>query len=98
MKVLLQIFKTVEKSEFHVLIKHCFLMEKILFKQTNGLISVIQTLLRQKQQWRDGILTLNVVVQAQMMLNAQVDKIQQLSQKTPKNSRFILANHKLKLC
>ena len=25
---MLQIFKTIEKSEFHVLIKHCFLMEK----------------------------------------------------------------------
>ena len=34
-----------EKSEFHMLIKHFFLMEKILFKQSNGLISVIQTLL-----------------------------------------------------
>ena len=27
-KLLLQIFKTIEKSEFHVLIKHCFLMGK----------------------------------------------------------------------
>ena len=26
MKLLLQIFKTMEKSEIHVLIKHCFLM------------------------------------------------------------------------
>ena len=28
MKILLQIFKTMEESEFHVLIKHCFLMRK----------------------------------------------------------------------
>ena len=28
MKLLLQIFKTMEKSEFCVLIKHCFLMRK----------------------------------------------------------------------
>ena len=27
-KLLLQIFKTMEKSEFHVLIKHCFLIGK----------------------------------------------------------------------
>ena len=27
-KLMLQIFKTIEKSEFHVLIKHCFLMRK----------------------------------------------------------------------
>ena len=31
-KLLLQIFKSVEKSEFYVVIKHCFLMEKKLFK------------------------------------------------------------------
>ena len=28
MKLLLQIFETMQKSEFQVLIKHCFLMEK----------------------------------------------------------------------
>ena len=49
MKLLLQIFKTMEKSEFRVLIKHCFLIGKILFKQSNDLISVIWTLLHQKQ-------------------------------------------------
>ena len=32
-----------EKSEFCVLIKHCFLMGKILFKQSKGLISIILT-------------------------------------------------------
>ena len=59
---------------------------KILFKQSNGLISVIPTLLHQKQWLRSGIPTLNMVVQTQMMLNIQVTQIQQLSQKTPKNS------------
>ena len=64
----------------------CFLMRKILFKHSNGLISVIQTLLYWKQWLRGGILTLNVIVQTQMMLHAQVAQIQQLSQKTPKHS------------
>ena len=75
MKLLLQILKTMEKSEFCVLIKHCFLMGKILFKQTKDLISVIRTLLRRKQKLRGGMLTLNTVVQTQMILNAQVIQI-----------------------
>ena len=54
MKLLLQIFKTLEKSEFRVLIKHCFLMGKIIFKKNSGLISVIRTLLRWKQWVRGG--------------------------------------------
>ena len=36
--------------------------EKILFKQSNGLISVIQTLLHRKQWLRGGMLTLNMVI------------------------------------
>ena len=45
------------------------------------------------------MLTLNTVVQTQMMLDSQVAQIQQLSQKTPKNStNSFLADHKLKLC
>ena len=44
-KLLLQIFKTMEKSEFCVMIKHYFLMEKTQFKPINGLISVIWMLL-----------------------------------------------------
>ena len=82
----MQIFKTMEKSEFYVLIKHCFLMRKILFKQSNSLISVIWTLLHQKQQLKGGMLTLNVVIQTQMMLNTQ------------KLYKIILTDHKLKLC
>ena len=92
--LLLQIFKTMEKSEFCVLIKHCFLMGKILFKQSNRLISVIQTLLCWKQWLRGGMLTLNTVVRAQMMLNAQVVQIW----KTPKKFyKLALVNLKLKL-
>ena len=79
-----------EKSEFFVLIKHCFLMGKILFKQSNGFISVIQTLLHLKQWLRGDMLTLNAVVQTQMMLNAQVAQIWQFH-------KLILADHKLKL-
>ena len=75
MKLLLQIFKTLEKSEFRTLIKHYFLMGKILFKQSNGLISIIQNLLYQKQWLRGGMLTLNMVVQTQIMLNAPVAQI-----------------------
>ena len=97
-KLLLQIFKTMEKSEFRVLIKHCFVMGKILFKPSNGLISVIQTLLRRKLRLRVGRLTLNSTVQTQMVLNAQVTRIRQLSRKTLKRlHKFALANHKLKL-
>ena len=83
-KLLLQIFKTMEKSEFRVLIKHYFLIGKILFKQINSLISVIRTLLRRKQWLRGEMLTLNAVVQTQMMLTAQVAQIRQLSQKRQK--------------
>ena len=84
MKQLLQIFKTMEKSEFRVLIKHCFLMGNILFKQSNGFIGIIRTLLLEKQRLRGGMQTLNV--QTQMMLNAQVAQIQKFSRKTQKNS------------
>ena len=99
MKQLLQIFKTMAKSKFHVFIEHCFLMiKKILFKKSNDLISVIQTLLHQKQRLRGSMLTLNAVIQTQIMLNAQLIHIQQLSQKTPtKLHKLVLADHKLKL-
>ena len=94
----MQIFKSIEKSEFQMLIKHCFLRrKKTLFKQNNGLISVIQTLLHWKQWLRGGMLTLNTVIQTQMMLNAQVAQIRQLSQKTPKPHKLILADCKLKM-
>ena len=93
--LLLQIFKTMEKSEFRVLIKHCFPMEKKQFKKRSGLIRVIRTLLCRKQRLRGGMLTLKSVVETQMMLNAQVAQIRLLSRKTQK--KIILADRKLKL-
>ena len=54
-------------------------MAEILFKQSDGLISIYRTLLRRKQRLRGGMLTLNAVVQAQKVLNAQVPQIRQLS-------------------
>ena len=71
-----------EKSEFGVLIKHSFLMGKIQFKQNNSSISIIQILLRRKQWLKGAMLTLNAVIQTQMILNAQVAQIRQLSRKT----------------
>ena len=71
-------------------------MGKILFKQSNDLISVILTLLRRKQRLRGGLLTLNTVVQTQM--NAQVAQIRQFSRKTQKKlHNLVLIDRKLKL-
>ena len=65
---------------------------KILFKQSNGLISVIRTMLRRKKKrLRGGILTLNAVVQTQMMLNAQVAQIQLLSRETQKTLQILFS-------
>ena len=80
--LLLQIFKTTILSVDTALLSHG---EKILFKQSNGLISVIRTLLYEKQWLRGGMLTLNVVVQTQVMLNTQGVQIRRFSQKTPQN-------------
>ena len=66
--------------------------EKILFKQSNGLISVIQTLFCQKQRLRGGMLTLNAVVQTQMMLNTTA-----VPENNKKLHKLVLADHKLKL-
>ena len=51
-----------------------FWWEKILFKQSNDLISVIQILLRWKQQLRGGMLILNAVVQTQITVNTSKQK------------------------
>ena len=86
--LLLQIFKTMEKSEFCVLIKHCFLRGKIRFKQSSSFIRVIQTLLHRKQRLTGGMMTLNAVALTQRMLNALFAQIRQLSRKTPKNIMY----------
>ena len=70
------------------------LFSEILFKQSNGLINVIRTLLHWKQWLRGSMLTLNMVIQTQMMLNIQASQIRQLFQKLHK---LILADRKLKL-
>ena len=88
MKLLLQIFQAIEKFEFHAS------MRKILFKQSNSLISVIRTLLRRKQRLRGDMLTLYGFVQTQMMLNVQVTQIQQLYLKTPKTPQGRTINSK----
>ena len=54
MKLQFQIFKTMEKIEFYVLIKHYFLVGKKLFNQSNDLISVIRTLHRWSKWLRGG--------------------------------------------
>ena len=93
-KLWLQIFKTMEDSEFRVLIKYCFLLGE------GG--NTIQA-----KQWLDkcyldfvlletAVKRRYTVIQTQMVLNAQVAKIRQLSQKTPKNFKLVLANLKLK--
>ena len=71
------IFKTMGKKEFQVLIKHCFLMGKILLKQISGLISVMGTLHQGNQQSLTGMPNLNAVVQTPMTLNALVAQNQQ---------------------
>ena len=70
-----------------------FWWKKILFKQSNGLISVIQTLLYRTKWLRGCMLTLNTVIQTQMVLNTQVTQIGQFSWKRPKSSTN---DHKLK--
>ena len=94
----MQIFKTIEKSEFLVLIKHCFLMGKILSKQSSGLISVIWTLIHQKQQLRDGMLSLNVVVQTQIYTECSGHPNSAVVlENTKKLNKLVFANCKLKL-
>ena len=56
-------------------------MKKILFQKSNGMISVVRTLFRRKHRLRGGMPTFNAVLQTQMILNAQVAQIRQLSQK-----------------
>ena len=76
------IFKTMDKKEFRVLIKHSFFMGKILLKQSSGLINVMATLHKGTQQSSTGMMNLNAVVQTPMTLNALVAQNQQLFRKT----------------
>ena len=97
MKLLFQIFEAMEKIWISCVDKTLLSDEKkMLFKQSNGLISVIRTLRRLKQWLEGGMLTLNAVEQTQMMLNAQVSRILQLSRKTPQTPQTRSANRKFK--
>ena len=71
-----------DKKELRVLLKHCFLMRKILLKQSSGLISVMGTLHQGNEQSSTGITNLNAAVQTPITLNALVVQNQQLFQKT----------------
>ena len=71
-----------DKKEFRVLIKHCFLMGKNTVEQSSGFMRIIGTLHQGNQQSSTGMLNLNAVVQTLMTLNALIVKNQQLSQKT----------------
>ena len=51
--------KTMDKKEFRVLIKHCFLAKKVLLKPSLGLINIIQTLHQENQSLRSDLLSLN---------------------------------------
>ena len=66
----LDILRTMDSKQFHVLIYHCFLMKKTQCKLSNVLKRATGTLLHQKQPFVGGMLSLNVVVQTLKMLNA----------------------------
>ena len=86
-----------EKSEFRVLIKHCFLMGKNTVQEKEWLDKYYLDSAPLKTTIKRWYADLNTVVQTQMTLNTQVTQIQQLSWKTPKNFTLILAYCKLKL-
>ena len=93
-KLLLQIFKTMEKSEFSELIKHCFLMGKILFKHSNGLISVVRTLFCRKRwyaEFKRGVRDTNGECSGRP--NSAV-----CPRKHQKLHKIVLVDRKLKLC
>ena len=75
----LDILKTMDSKQFHMLIYHCFLMKKkTQCKLKNGLKSTTGTLLHQKQPFLGGMLSLNLVVQTLKMLNAPAGQMRYL--------------------
>ena len=75
-----------------------FWWEKILFKQSNDLISVIWTLLHWKQWLRVGLLTLNTVMQTNDAERSDRPNSAVVQEITKNLHKLVLANHKLKLC
>ena len=69
----------------------CFLLGKLLFKLSNSLISVIQTLLRWKQRLRGGMLTLNDAERSYRINSAVVPE------NTNKHHKLLLTILKLKV-
>ena len=85
-KLLLQIFKTMEKSEFCVLIKHRFLMGKNTVQAKQWFDKCYSDSAPMETMVKRWYADLKCDCTNTMMINAQVAKIQQLSWKTPKNS------------
>ena len=98
MKLLLEIFETMGKSEFLVLIKHCFLMVKNTVQAKQWLDKCYSDSAPSETTVKRWYADFNTAVQIQMMLNPQVAQIRQLSRKTPKKlHKLVLADRKLKL-
>lgn len=76
------ISKIVVKNEFRTLIKHRYLMGKILLKLKVGLKNDTRILLRRKLPFVTGLLNSNVVIETQMVLNALGAQIKLLRRKT----------------
>ena len=66
-----------DKNEFRVLIKHCYLMVKNTVQAQQWLENVIRTVLRRKQRFSGGILISTAVALIQIMRNARVGQMKQ---------------------
>ena len=67
----------IDKKEFHVMIKHCYLMGTNTVQAQQWLENVIRTVLRRKQRFAGGMLISNAVALIQMMRNARVGQTKQ---------------------
>jgi hypothetical protein len=85
-----------DKKEFRVLMKHCFLAKKILLKPRLGLINIIWTLHQQNQQLRSGLLNLN---EAKYASNARSGRLEEavFDENIKKVHKIILNHRKMKL-
>ena len=69
----------------------------MLLKKSNGLISIIQTLLHRKQHLRGGILTLNMVVDTNDAEQSGCPNLRVDMENIKNLHKLVLANRKLKL-
>ena len=98
--------KQMKKSEFRVLINHCFLMGKITVQAKKWLDKCYSDSAPSETMVRRWY-ALNAIILTQMILNSQVTQIRQLFRKTPNNKqkktkqnkfhKLILADRKLRL-